>query len=146
MGSQLKRASNRGGRKVRANKVSMDLTEQQLEAIDLLTTRQTPRLKKQDIADKIGVSARTLQRWQRNPAFEAAYKREIVSKTTGRLPAVFDALIDSIIEDRNASAARLVLQANGMLGPERVTVLRGTAKTIDQAALKQRLDSVKGQS
>ena len=135
MGSQLKRS-----------KVSMNLTEQQLEAINLLTTRQTPRLKKQDIADKVGVSARTLQRWQRMPAFEAAYKREIVSKTTGRLPAVFDALVDSIIEDRNASAARLLLQTNGMLGSEQVTLLKGTAKTIDQAALKQRLDSVKGRS
>jgi len=146
MGSKLKRASNRGGRKVRVNKVSMDLTEQQLEAIDLLTTRQTPRLKKQDIADKIGISARTLQRWQRNPAFEAAYKREIVSKTTGRLPAVFNAMIDAVIEDRTASAARLVLQANGLLGPERVTVSKGPAKTIDRAALQKRLDSVKGQS
>lgn len=69
----------------------------------------------EEIAKECGVDVRTLYRWKRDPLFERELKREIARQSAARLPEVLESMADAAIVDKNAAAAKLVLQVNEML-------------------------------
>lgn len=117
------------------------LTATQYEAIELLILRGKQRMTKGAIATKLGINVRTLRRWELDPMFGAEYKRLVVQSTTSRMPEILDALADAVIEDRNAGAAKILLQMHGML-KQTVEVTR-TEKLIDRDELQRRLKEVR---
>lgn len=69
----------------------------------------------EEIAKECGVDRRTLYKWLRDPLFERELKKEIARQSMNRLPEVLESMADAAVEDRNAAAAKLVLQVHGML-------------------------------
>lgn len=117
------------------------LSATQYEAIDLLVLRGKQKMTKGAIANKLGINPRTLRRWEQDPMFIAEYKRLVVQATTSRMPEILDALTDAVIEDKNAAAARLLLQMHGML--KQTVEITHNDKPIDRTELERRLKAVR---
>jgi transposase-like protein len=120
----------------------MALRTEQYEAIALLALPKEQRPTIAEIAKKVGVGERTIYDWKRNETFQTELKREITRNTQARLPELMEALIDHGIGG-NAAAAKLILQANGMLTEKvemNTTVTDGSG---DVDALKARLAEMK---
>lgn len=72
-----------------------------------------PLAKKKDVAAQFNVSASTISNWCKLPAFIeyiAANARELA-----QLAEIMPTLMEMAIEERDATAARLVLELNGMI-------------------------------
>lgn len=69
----------------------------------------------EEIAKECGVTVQTIYNWLKDPLFERELKKEIARQALKRLPEVMESMADAAVEDRNAAAAKLVLQVHGML-------------------------------
>jgi transposase-like protein len=91
-------------------------------------------------ARSIGVSARTLRRWLREPDFKAAYEhaqREAFTLAIGRLQSIATAAVDALdglIRDGETPAAVRASAARG--------ILELVMKAVELAELRQRLDEL----
>lgn len=131
---------------VQTNGSSKLLTPQQYEAIELLAQKSTERITKGEIAERIGISSRTLQRWQRDASFQAEYKEAVLRASASRMPEVLAAMADAAIQQHNAAAARLIMQANGYL-TQKVEVSDGQSSgSINVADLQRRLDRIRNEA
>tara|TARA_R100000808_G_C2147789_1_gene155831 strand:- start:1420 stop:2079 length:660 start_codon:yes stop_codon:yes gene_type:complete len=81
-------------------------------AIELLALN--PRLKNGEIAEKVGISSRTLELWKTDPNFvDAVYERYMLEFGI-EVPAVLNAMVREAKEG-NVQAGRLVLEHSGKL-------------------------------
>lgn len=119
------------------------LTEKQIAAIEYLSLPKRGGLTYEQVAKKVGVARSTIFEWKKQDYFEEALKKEIVRKTTDRLPEMFDSMLDNIIETGNAAAFRTLVQMHGML-TERVEVAntKGDDEAID--AIKADIERMRG--
>lgn len=121
----------------------MALKPEQYEAIAYLNQPKRSRLTVEEIAERVGVSRKTIFNWKRDPAFDFELKRSIVARTQDKLPEAMDAIADAVIEDRNAAMAKILLEAHGMLTQKSEVNVRDS-KAIDKDALEKRLAAIVG--
>lgn len=91
----------------------------------------------EEIAKECGVDRRTLYRWLSDPLFERELKKEIARQSLNRLPEVLESMADAAVEDRNAAAAKLVLQVHGMLTDKLEVEQKQTENVPDVEELKR---------
>ncbi|MFY4775508.1 phBC6A51 family helix-turn-helix protein [Metabacillus sp. RGM 3146] len=118
------------------------LTAEQHIAVKYLAQVKRGGLKQEEIAQECGVTRQTLYRWRKDPLFQQELKQEIVRNTQDRLPEIMDALADHAIKSGNAAAAKLILQANGML-TDKVEVIKPEVERsgIDYDAIDAEIDA-----
>lgn len=119
----------------------MALKLEQYEAIAYLNQPKRSRLTVEEIAERVGVSRKTIFNWKRDPAFDFELKRSIVARTQDKLPEAMDAIADAVIEDRNAAMAKILLEAHGMLTQKSEVNVRDS-KAIDKDELEKRLAAI----
>lgn len=117
------------------------LNDKQLAAITILAQPKRGGLTYEQVAEKVGVTRRTLQEWRKNPLFTDELKKEIVRNTLDDLPAIMASIPDHIINDGNAALFRTLLQAHGML-TDRVEVSHQNDAT-DTDAIKAEIERLK---
>jgi DNA-binding XRE family transcriptional regulator len=119
------------------------LTPEQELAIEYLSQPGNGGLTITEIADKCGVTRKTIWMWKtKNPRFQEALKTAILANTLHRLPDVLGAMADAAVHDRNAQAAKVLLSANDMLGSKKVEVEMKESATSPEALadLRERLE------
>lgn len=92
----------------------------------------------EEIGKEAGVSRQAVYDWLKDPLFERELKRQITRNTLDRLPEVTDAMADAAIQDRNAAAAKLLLQMNEML-TDKVDVVKTDATGMDREELERKI-------
>lgn len=118
------------------------LNEKQLAALEYLALPKRGGMTYEQIAEAIGTSSRTLQRWRNNPEFNAELKQRVVSATLDRLPEVLDSLPEIALADRNAAMMKLYLQVHGLLSDNVTLQHKSTVDNgggIDFNAIRERL-------
>lgn len=93
----------------------------------------------EEIAKECGVTRQTLYNWMRDPLFDRELKREMARQSLNRLPEVLESMADAAVEDRNAAAAKLVLQVHGMLTDKLEVEQKQTEKVPDIEELKREI-------
>ena len=121
------------------------LSEKQIAAIEYLSLPNKGGLSDIEIAERVGVSERTLYRWKGEDAFYTALKQEIVRNTTDSLPDIMASIPGHIIKDGNAALFRTLLQAHGLL-TEKVEVESKSGDSVDIDAIKARMAQWNGES
>ncbi|GIP55260.1 hypothetical protein J42TS3_42950 [Paenibacillus vini] len=96
----------------------------------------------EEIGAAAGVSRQSIYDWLKEPLFERELKRQITRNTLDKLPEVADSMADAAIQDRNAAAAKLLLQMNKML-TDKVDVVRTDATGLDREELDRRIAEFK---
>jgi predicted DNA-binding protein YlxM (UPF0122 family) len=91
------------------------LTSEQMIAISYLSQPRNGGLSMEEIGAKCGVSRQSVYNWTKEPLFEQELKKEIVRNSRSRVAEVMESMADFAIREGNAAAAKLVLQANGLL-------------------------------
>ncbi|UED72143.1 phBC6A51 family helix-turn-helix protein [Brevibacillus sp. HD3.3A] len=81
-----------------------------------------------EIAAECSVDRRTLYNWLKDPLFEKELKKEMVRESSKRIPEVLESMTDAAVIDRNAQAAKLLLQVNEML-TEKMEVEQKSSQT-----------------
>lgn len=119
------------------------LKPEQYTAIEWLVQPKHGGKTLEEIAELCGVSRQTLHTWRRSEAFQDELKAEVRRLTSDRLGEVMAAMIDGAVKDRNAAAAKLLLQANGMLTDNVAINVQPAEKTTDVDALRARLEALK---
>ncbi|MGF9909475.1 hypothetical protein [Brevibacillus porteri] len=96
-----------------------------------------------EIATEASVSRQALYDWLKDPLFDKELKKEIIRETRLRVPDVLDSMADAAIHERNAQAAKIVLQVNDML-TEKVELEQKTTSTGtgDLEALKKEVEGL----
>lgn len=117
------------------------LTEKQIAAIEYLALPKRGGLTYEEIAEKVGVARSTLSEWRKNDTFNSELNKRIIQLTQDRMPEVFEAAIEGIIEDRNAAIFRTFLQAHGLL-TDKVEVDTGS-KGADIDAIRAEIGAIK---
>ena len=83
-----------------------------MHGIDLYALK--PDITAQKVADKLGVSVKTVEGWRQDPNFiDAIYKRYMI-EFGGELPAVLNAMVREA-KAGNVQAGRLILEHSGRL-------------------------------
>ena len=123
----------------------MALKPEQYDAIKYLAQPKQGGLTQEQIAERCGVTRKTLYSWKRTPEFEAELKAEIVRRSHDRLPELIDSMARFAIEDGNAAMAKLVLEANRML-TKQTEVSVNDNKAVSTEELQERLKALKGDS
>ncbi|MGM7680967.1 phBC6A51 family helix-turn-helix protein [Cytobacillus sp. Hm23] len=95
--------------------MARNLTEAQIAGITILAMPKRNGMKYAEIAEEVGVTERTLQRWRKLDHFNEELKRQIMRNKLDRLPEVMESIPDHIIKDGNAAMFRTLLQAHSML-------------------------------
>lgn len=96
----------------------------------------------EEIGKEAGVSRQAVYDWLKDPLFERELKRQITRNTLDRLPEVTGAMADAAIQDRNAAAAKLLLQMNEML-TDKVDVVKTDATGMDREELERKIAEFK---
>lgn len=122
--------------------IMKQLNEQQIAAIDYLA-RNDHGLTHEQIAEKVGVTVRTLYRWKKDHAFVAEWKHQIIRESIERLPEVMESMADNIIETGNAAGFRTYIQLHGML-TEQVSVETTSGSGLDAADLRAEIKRLRG--
>lgn len=117
------------------------LSPQQLQAVTLLSLPKMGGLTYEQIADKVGVTDRTIRNWRNNDKFNEELKRQIVRNTIDDLPEIMDSLKDHIVKQGNAAMLRTLLQAHSML-TEKVEVSSDN-KTGDVDSIRAEIERLK---
>ncbi|KAB2332937.1 phBC6A51 family helix-turn-helix protein [Bacillus mesophilum] len=90
------------------------LNAAQYEAIQYLALPGHGDLTQEQIAEKVGVTRKTLYQWRQSIEFQDELKREISRNTAEKMGDVVNAMYKQAI-DGNAAAAKLLFQSTGML-------------------------------
>lgn len=118
------------------------LTEAQLQAIKYLALPNKGGMSYEEVAEKVGVTDRTLRTWRNDDRFNDELKRKIMRDTIDDLPEIIYSLKDHIVKDGNAAMLRTLLQAHSML-TEKVEVSTDN-KANDVDAIKAEIERLKG--
>lgn len=117
------------------------LNEGQLYAIELLAV---PGTTAKEAALKVGVSQNTMVKWRRKPEFQAELKRTIQQSARNGAPDVLAAMRREAVENGNSAAAKLYLQAAGLLDNQSATEeLEAASKATSTEELQRRLAQLK---
>jgi predicted transcriptional regulator len=106
------------------------------QALEMLLTGQYTN---KEVAEAVGISERQFYRWLEEPMFKKAFNNMVVSYGKGRLTAVLDSMYDAAIHDKNAAAAKIVLEAHKILGKGEEVNVNVETKSIDINELKRQL-------
>lgn len=102
-----------------------ELTPQMITAIEFLLVKRGSNVKYSEVAQAVGVSVKTLERWRKLPEFQAEQRRRSIEIMGDSLPLVLDTLTRKAIGGNN-KAIELFLKS--------VSVLRSdieiTARTV----------------
>lgn len=120
------------------------LSELQIAAIEFLALPKRGGLTYEQIAEKVGVTDRTLRDWRKEDAFNEELKRQVVRNTLDRLPEVMASVPDHIINDGNAAMLRTLLQAHGMLTDKVEMETKGSGGAADIDAMKAEIERMRG--
>ncbi|MDQ0270737.1 phBC6A51 family helix-turn-helix protein [Cytobacillus purgationiresistens] len=122
--------------------MAKQLSEKQIAAIEYLSVPKRGGLTYEQIAKEVGIAKSTLFEWKKQDEFNDALKKEVVRKTTDRLPEMFDSMLDNIIETGNAAAFRTILQMHGML-TEKVEVDNKNGSQTDIDSMKAQIEAMR---
>ncbi|MFD2702775.1 phBC6A51 family helix-turn-helix protein [Paenibacillus shunpengii] len=92
----------------------------------------------EEIGTEAGVSRQAIYDWLKDPLFERELKRQISRNTVVKIPEVVDAMVQASVEDRNATAAKLILTMGEML-TEKVDVVKTDVSGMDREELTRRI-------
>lgn len=70
------------------------------------------------IAEELGISRMTLYNWTKKPEWQEEFRNMLRTHSASGLRKVIDSMESAAIEDRNAAAAKLLLQMNQLLEKE----------------------------
>lgn len=87
------------------------LTHKQIAVATFMV--EHPLAKKKEVAAHFGLSAATITNWSQLPAFIEFIDAN--AREMARLAEIMPVLMEMAIEERDATAARLVLELNGMI-------------------------------
>lgn len=118
------------------------LNEKQIAAIEYLALPKRGGLTYEEIAERVGVTDRTIRNWKRDETFIRELNKAIVRNTQERLPEVFEAAVEAIINEKNAAMFRTLLQAHGLLTEKHEIETKQGANT-DLEALKAEIERFK---
>lgn len=96
------------------------LAEKQYLLMELIFSGKTQA----EAAEILGVSDKMVRRWMADENWDKEYRAAIRNHAKTRLKDVVDAMIEAAVQDRNAAAAKLILQMNGLLQREPVEVIQ----------------------
>lgn len=91
-----------------------ELTPQMQTAIEFLLVKRGSNVKYSEIAQTVGVSVKTLERWRKLPEFQAEQRRRSIEIMGDSLPLVLDTLTKKAISGNNKSI-ELYLKTLGLL-------------------------------
>lgn len=91
-----------------------ELTPQMLTAIEYLLVKRGSNVKYSEIAQAVGVSVKTLERWRKMPEFQVEQRRRSIEIMGDSLPLVLDTLTKKAIAGNNKSI-ELYLKTLGLL-------------------------------
>lgn len=100
----------------------------------------------EEIAKECNVSRQTLYDWTRQSYFDAELKRQTARNVSKLVPDVLDAMYETTLVDKNAAAAKLILQVAGMLTDKLEVETKSTTEVPDLDELKRmvaEIDDVK---
>ncbi|MGF7045697.1 putative transcriptional regulator [Paenibacillus sp. DS2015] len=117
------------------------LKAEQYVAIEWLSVPNKGGKTYEEVAAICGVTARTIENWRKDRAFDVELKRAMVRNNSTRLPEMIASLTDVAIKEGNAAAAKLVLQMNDML-TDRVALDTNVTETTDVNALRDRIKAL----
>ncbi|MGO1061073.1 phBC6A51 family helix-turn-helix protein [Planococcus sp. FY231025] len=118
--------------------MTKQLTEQQYAAIEWLALPNRGGKTIKEIADEVGVSDRTVQRWRTDEQFVKAVARRVMIASQDRLPELMAKANDAFLTDGNAALLRVILQSYGLL-TDKVEVksdAAGAGQAVDMAAIR----------
>ena len=113
------------------------LTEKQYAAIEILAQPGRAGLTYQEIADRVGVSRKTLHEWRKQDAFNDEMIRQVKRNAVEHLPDMFASIPKHVIEDGNGALFRTYIQSLGMLTEKyEVETKEGGTTNIDEIKAK----------
>ncbi|MCJ2563400.1 MAG: hypothetical protein LN417_04845 [Candidatus Thermoplasmatota archaeon] len=107
-----------------ADQEAPGLTEDHLFALDAIVENQLTSTW-EEIAEKIGVTYRTLWRWRQRPDFQAELKKRSRRMAGEHLPVAYQALIVNVKKGDNASL-KLFFQLTGEISDAKLRELFGS--------------------
>jgi predicted DNA-binding protein YlxM (UPF0122 family) len=112
-------------------------------AIEYLSKPKRGGKTMEEIAKEAGVTRQALYDWLKDPLFDKELKKAIVRETRLRVPDVLESMADAAVEEKNAQAAKLILQVNDLL-TEKVELEQKTTteSSGDLEALKREVESI----
>jgi transcriptional regulator with XRE-family HTH domain len=132
-------SAGKGGR----NHMAKKLSELQIAAIEFLALPKRGGLTYEQVAEKVGITDRTLRDWRKDDAFNEELKRQVVRNTLDRLPEIMASTADHIINDGNAAMFRTLLQAHGMLTDKVEIDSKGNGSAADIDTMKAEIERMR---
>ncbi|WP_338461576.1 phBC6A51 family helix-turn-helix protein [Brevibacillus borstelensis] len=126
--------------------MARELTPEQKVAIGYLSQPKRGGKTMDEIAKECKVSRQTLYDWMRQPDFDAELRRQTARNVSKLVPDVLDAMYETSLVDKNAAAAKLILQVAGMLTDKLEVETKKTTEVPDLEELKRmvaEMDDVK---
>ncbi|MFS1516086.1 phBC6A51 family helix-turn-helix protein [Bacillus sp. SCS-151] len=119
------------------------LHERQLAAIALLVIPQRGGLTYEQIAEKVGVTDRTIREWRNNDAFNEELKKQVMRNSVEHLPDIMWSVPKHIIDDGNAAMFRTFMQSLGLLTEEVEVESKGGNKGVSVSDMKAKIERFK---
>ncbi|MCG5252610.1 phBC6A51 family helix-turn-helix protein [Brevibacillus agri] len=126
--------------------MARELTPEQKVAIGYLSQPKRGGKTMDEIAKECKVSRQTLYDWMRQSDFDAELRRQTARNVSKLVPDVLDAMYETSLVDKNAAAAKLILQVAGMLTDKLEVETKNTTEVPDLEELKRmvaEMDDVK---
>lgn len=97
----------------------------------------------QSIADEIGVNRTTIYSWIGRPDFKREYNNMVISETKSQLSGVLQSMVDAAVQDRSAAAAKIILEANEVLGKKEDNKIEINNNTVDFTELRAKIEELR---
>lgn len=91
------------------------LSPEQYEAIKYLAQPKQGGFTLAEIAEKVGVSERTIYNWKNSEAFQKEFKRIVLKHSYEDMPEIMEAVKKAIVENRNAAMFRHWAEVQGLI-------------------------------
>lgn len=118
------------------------LTELQIAAIEYLSLPQRGGLSYGEIAEKVGVSERSLYNWRNEDIFNEALVKRTIRNASEYLPDIMASVPKHIIEDGNAAMLRTYMQSIGAL-TDKVEIDTKGSSEVDVEAMRAEIERVR---
>lgn len=115
-----------------------------LIAIEYLSLPKRGNKTMAQIAEAAGVSKQAVYDWLKDPLFTKELNKAIVRESKLRVADVLDSMADAAINDKNAQAAKIVLQVNDLLTEKMEIEQKTTGNAPDLDALKREVEGIDG--
>lgn len=98
-----------------------------------------------EVAEELGITTRTLFNWRKDQKFaqmvmDAGFRNTIIDK----IPLIVNAMLQSAVNDGNAAAGRVLLQAAGQLDSKQT--IEVTHKRQDSDELRKAIEELRGRT